>query len=60
MLNQYIKVVRSYVKTYVEPIMLIQVNKTKEQHYLCGKQAERVAKILYTEVSKDIPVAPLV
>jgi hypothetical protein len=55
MLSQYIKVVRFYVKTYVEPIMLIEVNKTGEQHYLSDRQAERVAKILYNEARKSFP-----
>jgi hypothetical protein len=58
MLSQFVDVVQT--SRYEQPLILIQVKRTGKQFFLMGKRAERAAKILYAEVSRDISCPPLV
>jgi hypothetical protein len=58
MLSHFVNVVQT--SRYEQPLVLIEVKRTGKQHFLMGKRAERFARIVYAEVSKDIPIAPMV
>lgn len=54
MLSQYVELVSPFIPLTGQVVCYLKVNKTGKSHPFYGKKAQRIAKILYTEIAKQV------